>query len=153
VESSLKIVDEGEIGYARQRLKNRVFTQLLAFFEEEADRKQITQSDLAHALQKDPGQLNRLLRHPSNLTLDTISDLLVALEAELETRVVRFAEHHPQNYVHPLLARIKGAPPLPAKVKVESRPIRDSDLARLRAKRSYTSRTEEPPRARVEEVV
>lgn len=108
MENSIKIADEVDIGYARQRLKNHVFTQLVTFFDEEAQKRGITKRDLAAALKKDAGQLNRVLNHPSNLTLETISDLLVALDAELDTRVVRFSERAPANYMHPLLGTIHG---------------------------------------------
>lgn len=107
MESSLKLVDEADIGYARQRLKNQVFTQLVSFFEEEANNRGITKRDLAAALDKDAAQLNRILKHPSNLTLETISDLLVALDAEMETRIVRFSQRLPTNYMHPMLAKIR----------------------------------------------
>lgn len=118
MENSIKIVDETDIGYARQRLKNRVFTQLVTFFDEEAQKRGITKRDLALALQKDPGQLNRVLKHPSNLTLETISDLLVALDADLDTRVVRFSDKAPTNYMHPLLGTIKER----SEIKMETKP-------------------------------
>lgn len=120
MENSLEIVDEAELGYSRQRFKNRVFAQLVEFFASEAERRNITQADLAVALKKDGGQLNRLLRHPSNLTLETISDLLTALDAEMDTRVVRFADRAPANYMHPLMARIKQQqerPPVSMKIE------------------------------------
>ena len=110
MEDSLKVVDESELGYARQRFKNRVFTQLVEFFETEAEERGIYQSDLAIALKKDAGQLSRLLKHPSNLTLETISDLLTALDAEMDTRIIRYAEQHRANYIHPLMARLVDEP-------------------------------------------
>ena len=50
MENSIKIVDETDIGYARQRLKNLVFSQLVTFFDDEAQRRGITKRDLALAL-------------------------------------------------------------------------------------------------------
>ena len=108
MENSLKLVDEGDLGYSRQRFKNRVFTQLVDFFATESEDRNFTKRDLAAALGKDAAQLNRILNHPSNLTLETISDLLSALDAEMDTSIVKFSERSPANYMHPLLARIKG---------------------------------------------
>jgi hypothetical protein len=99
-----------EIAYYRQRYQNRFFAKLVSFITEEAQRNKITKKDMAEKLGKDPAQLSRLLSHPSNLTLDTVSDLLLALDAEAEPpEIVRFSERRQPNYIHPLIARVVGA--------------------------------------------
>ncbi len=98
-----------EVFYYRKRLKNRIFARLSAFFAEESERTGITKSDIAARLKKDPAQITRWLSGPSNLTLDTLSDLLLALDAEVETpRIVRFEDRPEANYIHPLIAKISG---------------------------------------------
>jgi transcriptional regulator with XRE-family HTH domain len=104
----LKRVSEREAHYYRQRQKNRVFGHLTAFFAEEAARRGITKKDIAEALGRDPAQITRWLSAPSNLTLDSISDLLTALEAEMDSRVVRNEDRPQPNYVHPLIGRVLG---------------------------------------------
>lgn len=82
-----------DISYYRQRYQNRFFAKLAAWVEEEAQREHITKKDLAERMGKDPGQLSRLLGQPSNLTLDTVSDLLLALDAEAEPpEIISFKE-------------------------------------------------------------
>ena len=89
--------------YYRQRQKNRVFTELVQFFAGEAERRQITKKDLAEALAKDPAQITRWLSAPSNFELDTLSDILLALGAEMDHRIVRFSDRADANYAHPLV--------------------------------------------------
>jgi len=100
-----------EVEYYRRRFQNRVFTKVVDFVTTEAQRDHITKKEMAERLGKDPAQLSRLLSQPSNLTLDTISDILLALDAEAEPpEIVRFADRRAPNFVHPLIARITGAP-------------------------------------------
>lgn len=62
-------------------------------------------------MDRDPAQITRWLSAPSNLQLDTISDLLLAMGAEMDHSIVRFAERSKPNFVHPMLARYAlGAP-------------------------------------------
>lgn len=102
-----------DIYYFRKRLKNRIFSRLSAFFAEEAERTGITKRDLAARLNRNPSQITRWLSGPSNLTLDTLSDLLLAMDAEAEPpKFVRFADRVPANYgvgsnqAHPLVSTI-----------------------------------------------
>lgn len=97
-----------DVAYYRQRQKNRVFTSLVEFFAEEAERRGVTKKQLAEALSKDPAQITRWLSAPSNFELDTLSDLLLALDAELDHRIVRFCDRAKPNYTHPLIARNLG---------------------------------------------
>ncbi|MBL9011120.1 MAG: helix-turn-helix transcriptional regulator [Alphaproteobacteria bacterium] len=98
-----------DLNYYRQRYKNRVFTGLVEFFAKEAETLGVTKRDLAARLQRDPSQITRWLSSPSNLTLETISDLLFALGAEAEPpTIVSFRDRRPANYMHPLLARAVG---------------------------------------------
>lgn len=91
---------ERELQYQRERTKNRVFSKLVKFFAEEAESNGISKKVLADRLDKDPAQLSRWLSQPSNLTLETISDLLLVMDAELECRVVKLAEQPIPNLAH-----------------------------------------------------
>lgn len=99
--------------YYRQRQKNHVFTELVQFFADEAERRQITKKELADALGKDPAQITRWLSAPSNFELDTLSDILLVLGAEMDHRIVRFSDRAKANDAHPL-----AVAPAPMKMEV-----------------------------------
>jgi len=98
-----------DIFYYRQRFKNRVFARIISFFAEEAERTGISKKDIAQKLKRDPAQITRWLSSPSNLTLETISDILLALDSEPEPlKIVRFQDRAKRNYFHPLIAKAIG---------------------------------------------
>lgn len=101
--SSLKKATRRDAAYYRQRQKNHVFSALVGFFQDEAQRRDITKKDWAEAMGKDPAQCTRWLTSPSNLELDTISDMLLPFEAEMEHRIVRFSEKPRRNSAHHLM--------------------------------------------------
>jgi hypothetical protein len=113
-----------EMFYFRQRYKNAVFAKLQSFFCEEAEKNGITKATIATRLNRDPAQITRWLSSPGNLTLDTFSDLLFAMEAEAEPPViVKLNEQREPNYMNPLIAKIIGRErsspnPLPVNVKL-----------------------------------
>lgn len=96
-----------DIFYYRQRNKNRVFEHIVTLFVEEAERRGITKKQIADLLKKDTGLITRWLSGPNNLTLDTISDLLLALGAEMDYHPVRFEDRPKENYFHPLMGNCK----------------------------------------------
>ncbi|AMN46399.1 hypothetical protein ACG33_04625 [Steroidobacter denitrificans] len=85
--SGKRALSEREIFYFRQRCKNRLFQSLVAFFAEKAEKEGLTKKDLAVSLGKDPAQITRWLSGPGNWTLDTVSDLLLAMNSELDHRI------------------------------------------------------------------
>ncbi len=85
------------IFYFRQRLKNKIFQSTLAYFSTAAKERNMTKKDLANLLNKDPAQITRWFHGPNNWTLDTLSDLLLAMDAELKHEIVplpEIAQHH-----------------------------------------------------------
>jgi transcriptional regulator with XRE-family HTH domain len=94
--------------YYRKRQQNRVHGELAAYFADEAAAGRITKSKLAERLGKDPAQITRWLSEASNLELDTISDILLAMGAEMDHHVVRFSDRAKQTYIHPISAKIIG---------------------------------------------
>src|SRR5215470_7279740 len=109
--SKLSAVSDRDVFYYRQRSKNRLFEALTSFFAEEAERRGITKRDIAECLRRDPASITRWLTAPSNLTLDTISDLLLSLGAEMDYTVAKFEDRARPNEMHELIARIKPSPP------------------------------------------
>lgn len=95
-----------DIAYYQQRYRNRVFLKLVSWISEQAQQRHLPQKDVADIIRKDPAVISRWLNNPSNLTLDTISDLLLAFDAEAEPpEIVLFKNRPPPNYMHPLMAR------------------------------------------------
>ena len=105
---SKKEVSTRDRAYYRRRQQNRVFAAITALFAEEAEKGNITKKELAEILGKDPAQITRWLSEPRNFELDTISDMLLAMGAEMDHPVVRFADRPAANYAHPALTRYLG---------------------------------------------
>jgi Helix-turn-helix len=104
VDTSKKELKRRDRAYYRRRQQNHVFAEIAGIFAEEAEKGAISKKELAEILGKNPSQITRWLAGPSNLELDTISDMLLAMGAEMDHRVVRFSERAKPNYVHPMLA-------------------------------------------------
>jgi hypothetical protein len=102
--TSKAVLKKRDRAYYQQRQRNRVFAALVGFFAEEAEKGRITKKGLADSIGRDPAQITRWLSVPSNLELDTISDFLLAMGAEMDHRIVRLSERPKANYVHPLIA-------------------------------------------------
>lgn len=71
----------GKRSYFQERLRIRVFNFLLSKFLQ-AQKKGLNKNVLAKRIGRPPEVINRWLGAPSNLTLDTISDLLLGISAE-----------------------------------------------------------------------
>jgi transcriptional regulator with XRE-family HTH domain len=96
-----------DIAYYTQRYRNRVFSKLVSFIAEQCEAQKLTKKDLAEIIGKDPGLVSRWLSQPGNLTLDTISELAFACDAEPEPPdFIRFGDRLLSNVVHPLIARV-----------------------------------------------
>jgi hypothetical protein len=93
-------IPEAKRVYFQERLKNRFFEFLLNRFLEQ-QKHGLTKAKLARRIGKKPEVVNRLLSAPSNLTLDTASDLLLGIDAEeLEMDGSSLLNRAPINYSH-----------------------------------------------------
>ncbi|MPZ39851.1 MAG: hypothetical protein GEU95_17685 [Rhizobiales bacterium] len=101
-----KPIPRRDRAYYRRRQQNRIYSAIASFFAEEAAAGRITKKKLADLIEKNPAQITRWLSEPSNFEIDTFSDILLAMGAEMDHRVVRFRERAKPNYVHPLIARL-----------------------------------------------
>ena len=121
-----KAIPRRDRAYYRRRNQNRIYAALASFFAEEASAGRITKKQIADLIEKNPAQITRWLTEPSNYEADTLSDILLPMQAEMDYRVVRFSDRGKPNYVHPLIGRIIDAT-LP--------PIRDD---RVKPSRKFT---------------
>jgi Helix-turn-helix len=83
-------ISHRKLFYFRQRYKNRVFQSVVAFFANQARENGLTKKDVAERLGKDPAQITRWFSGPGNWTLDTVSDLLLAMDAEMSDSISPF---------------------------------------------------------------
>jgi len=87
MDNTSKISDR-DIRYYRRLSRNRVFSEVLAYYAKVAAESGYRKCDIADALGKEPSQISRWFSEPANWTLDTVSDLLLALGAEMEFGIV-----------------------------------------------------------------
>jgi hypothetical protein len=93
-------IPESKRVYFQQRLRDRFFDFIIgSFIREQASG--LTKAKLARRIGKSPEIVNRWLAAPNNLTLDSISDLLLGIAGEeLEMSGRSVLHRSPLNYVH-----------------------------------------------------
>jgi len=72
------------LGYFRARQRNRVHEAILEAFIEAQKAHDITKADVSRRMGKRAELITRWLGGPGNLTLDTVSDLMLAVGKEIE---------------------------------------------------------------------
>jgi hypothetical protein len=93
-------IPEEKLVYFRTRARNRLFHFILSKFVAEQE-KGLTKAALARRIGKSPEVINRWLGSPSNLTADSISDLLIGISAEeLALNSEPLLNQVPRNYTH-----------------------------------------------------
>jgi hypothetical protein len=92
-------IPEAKRSYFQARLRNRLFNFILGkFLSEQANG--LTKAILARRIGKSPEVINRWLGAPSNLTLDTLSDLLLGIcGEELSPQSEPILNQSPRNYL------------------------------------------------------
>lgn len=129
-----------DVAYYRRRQQNRVYAALTKFLDEEFAAGRISRKELADKLAKNPSQISRWLAAPSNLELDTLSDLLLAMDAEMDHSIVRFKDRLRANYMHPMIVT-STANISASSIGVQTQPVRQTP--------TYNSHTNSKPTATV----
>lgn len=88
----------GKLVYFQERQRNRLHN-LIATAYKEANAIGVTKAHVARRIHRKPEQITRWLSAPGNLTLDTISDLLLSIKgAELDFSISPLQGRVPANY-------------------------------------------------------
>ena len=91
----------GKLVYFRQRFLDRLYETVLSEFLEKSARG-LTKAEVARRIDRKPEQITRWLGAPGNWTLETVSDLLLAISAaELNFEVCPLADRAPRNFLGP----------------------------------------------------
>jgi hypothetical protein len=99
--SNPKRLSAGDIEYYRHRLKNRIFEAVWEEFVRQSDDLGLTKKTIAVRLGKEPSQITRWLSGPSNLTTETVSDILLAMNCEADISISSLLNRPVPNYIHP----------------------------------------------------
>ncbi len=95
-------IGEEDLAYFRQRMKNHAFQEIMRLFVECAEKDGLTRSNIASKLGKDKSQITRMFAGPTNWTIDTLSDLSLALGYEANVVFENLNEDPRHNFSHPL---------------------------------------------------
>ena len=100
-----------EIAYFRERTRNEIHAVLVRRFLQHAKANGLTKAELARRLGRKPEQLTRWLTAPGNLTIDTISDLLLAMGDHcVGLDIAELDGTAKANKTHPLVERLSQIP-------------------------------------------
>jgi DNA-binding phage protein len=97
-----------QISYFGERYRNRLHTEILKLFQKAQQERGLTKADLSRRLNKRPEQITRWLSAPGNWTLDTVSELMLAMGYEPQVGSQLLSENATSNYFHPLSIQPTG---------------------------------------------
>jgi hypothetical protein len=100
------VIPESKRVYFQERFRGRIFDFLINRFTRE-QKNGLTKAKLARRIGKSPEVINRWLGAPSNLTSDSICDLLLGIcGEEMEMTGVSLLHREPLRDEHPIVEKI-----------------------------------------------
>jgi hypothetical protein len=119
-----------QISYFGERYRNQLHAEVLNLFQRVSKERGLTKADIARRLNKRPEQVTRWLSAPGNWTLDTVSELMLALGYEPVVGSRSLAETVHSNDFHPLSIKPSQATSTPnASITVSELRIRQAPTA------------------------
>jgi hypothetical protein len=79
------------LAYFRERLRNRLYSMVVKEFLKQSETHKLNKAEIARRIGRKPEQITRWLGLPSNWTLDTVSDLMLAMGAEPDFSIALLA--------------------------------------------------------------
>lgn len=108
-----RAITEGEKGYARAAVRLKIGRAVWALWDRLREEEGVDQTWLVERLGSNKGRVSRLLNGPGNWTLDTVADLLEAMEGRLTAvEVKRYREVDAAARVEPSLSGLRDHPGL-----------------------------------------
>lgn len=87
----------GKLAYFRERLRNQLYELVITEFLDQEKTKNLTRAELARRIGRRPEQITRWLGAPGNWTIDTVSDLMLAMGTEPELSIADLSDQQPDN--------------------------------------------------------
>lgn len=93
------VISEKLLSYFRERQKNRLYDFVINSFLKRVEEEAFSKAKLARKLKKEPAQITRWLSSPGNWTLDTLSDLMLAINgSEVQFTEIPLISHTARNF-------------------------------------------------------
>jgi hypothetical protein len=90
------------LAYFRERFRDRLYELVVTEFMKKERSGELTRSELAKRIGRKPEQITRWLGAPGNWTIETVSDLLLAIsKSELNFQLSPLENRAPRNYEAP----------------------------------------------------
>jgi transcriptional regulator with XRE-family HTH domain len=106
-------ISAGDRGYARTTMRLMIAGAVWQLWEQLRRDKGVDQKWLADRLNKDKSRVSRLLNGPGNWTMDTVADLLEAMEGRLTLVQAKFyRDIAASSPIEPGLAALRDSPRL-----------------------------------------
>lgn len=90
----------GKLAYFRARLSNRIHELVLSEFMRLSEGGKITKAELAKRIGRKPEQVTRWLGASGNWTIETLSDLLLAMGREPKLALIDLVDQRPLEAAH-----------------------------------------------------
>jgi transcriptional regulator with XRE-family HTH domain len=126
-------IPEATLIYFRERFRDKLHSAILEAFLTRAQEKNLKQQDLAARIHRTKGQISRWFNTPSNLTLDSISDLMVGLGMDFDNFPYTPIENTLAPKAEAAEGRTEKTAPLVSKLFVDTNLIPASKLNDLDA--------------------
>jgi DNA-binding phage protein len=88
----------GKLAYFRERFRNRLYDLVVSVFLVQEKTKGLTRADIARRIQRRPEQITRWFGAPGNWTIDTVSDLLLAMGTEPDFYVTSLGKQTKEKF-------------------------------------------------------